>query len=120
MNAQQYFNACFTSGCKFSTAPSLVQPNLVLLHYPLTQTSASCHNVFLFSFVLVIFFFFKVNDKIFSKNFFPVKLRNKTSVLVRFPLFGASRIDHIDRRNNQKDESSQNSPVVNHEFLYSK
>ena len=70
MNAQQYFNACFTSGCKFSTAPSLVQPNLVLLHYPLTQTSASCHNVFLFSFVLVIFFFFKVNDKIFSKNFF--------------------------------------------------
>ena len=70
MNAQQYFNACFTSGCKFSTAPSLVQPNLVLLYYPLTQTSASCHNVFLFSFVVVIFFFFKVNDKIFSKNFF--------------------------------------------------
>ena len=61
MNAQQYFNACFTSGCKFSTAPSLVQPNLVLLHYPLTQTSPSCHNVFLFSFVLVIFFFFLSN-----------------------------------------------------------
>ena len=57
MNAQQHFNACGCSGCKFSTAPSLVQPNLVLLHYPLTQTSPSCHNIFLFSFVLVIFAF---------------------------------------------------------------
>ena len=71
MNAQQYFNACFTSGCKFSTAPSLVQPNLVLLHYPLTQTSPSRHNVFLFSFVLVFFFFFlKSMTKSSAKIFF--------------------------------------------------
>lgn len=69
MNAQQYFNACFTSGCKFSTAPSLVQPNLFLLHYPLTQTSPSCHNIFLFSFVLVILLF-KSMTKSSAKIFF--------------------------------------------------
>ena len=70
MNAQQYFNACFTSGCKFSTAPSLVQPNLVLLHYPLTQTSPSCHNIFLFSFVLVIFAFLSQWQNLQQKFFF--------------------------------------------------
>ena len=71
MNAQQHFNACGCSGCKFSTAPSLVQPNLVLLHYPLTQSSPSRHNVFLFSFVLVFFFFFfKSMTKSSAKIFF--------------------------------------------------